>query len=376
MSTRVVIAGGGVAGLEAALALKDRAGDRVEVEMCSPREDFVYRPFAVAAPYGRTRPLRYGIPGIAERCGIRFRLASIVSVDAEAREAKTHDGEKVGYDYLIIACGARALWAVPGTVPFWGVVEEGGVQGVVRELRDGALRKVIFTMPGISSWALPVYELALLGGAELAKAGIAGTHLSIVTPEEAPLQLFGRRASEEVSDLLAEREIEVVTGTHPVKFEDGLLTVAPGDAIEAEAVVSLPRLEGRRIDGVPHGEDGFIAVDGHGWVRGLDHVLAAGDVTNYPVKQGGVATQQADVAVEALAAAIGIGEEPKPFDPILRGVLWTGAEPRYLYGRPSGGHGEVSELSDQAEWATAQEDKIISRYLTPFLADLSEAPHH
>ncbi|MFN8163339.1 MAG: FAD-dependent oxidoreductase [Solirubrobacterales bacterium] len=377
MATRakVLIIGGGVAAVEAAVALRELAGDRVQVEMCAPREDFVYRPFAVGEPYGHSRPLRYGIQRIADSCGASFRLGSIVSIDAEERVAVTHDGDRLPYDYLIVACGARMLWAVPGTIPFWGVVEEGGLQGIVREMRDGGLRRVIFTTPGISSWGLPVYELALLAETELARAGVGGTRLTVVTPEEAPLELFGRRASVEAGELLAERGIEVIAGAHPVKFEDGRLTIAPGGDIVADAVISLPRLEGRRIDGVPHDEEGFVPVDEHGWVVGVDHVLAAGDITTFPVKQGGIAAQQADAAAEALAAAVGCDLEPECFDPVLRGVLWTDGEPRYLYGELSGGHGETSLLSDEAPWATEQGDKIIGRYLNPFLAQLGDVPH-
>ena len=38
---RVLIAGGGVAGLEALLALRDLAGDRVELTLLSPETDFI-----------------------------------------------------------------------------------------------------------------------------------------------------------------------------------------------------------------------------------------------------------------------------------------------------------------------------------------------
>ena len=78
------------------------------------------------------------------------------------------------------------LWAVPGAVTFWDVADEGAVQDVVRQLRDGDLRSVAFTMPGVCSWGLPVYELALLADAELTKAGIEGTRLMVVTPEGSP----------------------------------------------------------------------------------------------------------------------------------------------------------------------------------------------
>jgi sulfide:quinone oxidoreductase len=107
-------------------------------------------------------------------------------------------------------------------------------------------------------------------------------------------------------------------------------------------------------------------------VIGIENVFAAGDVTAFPVKQGGIATQEADAAAEAIAAAAGCEVDPSPFDPVLRAVLWTGADPRYLYGRPTGGHGEVSTLDDAPPWHV-RDGKIVGRYLTPFLDGLPDA---
>lgn len=369
---RVLIAGGGVAALEAALALRDLAGERLEVELCSPRAEFVYRPFAVGEPYGAASILRYDLDSLARRIGVSLHLGGIFSVDSAAGIAAARDGERIPYDYLLVASGARMLWAVPGAVTFWGVADEGGFGGIVRRLRAGGLRDVVFTMPGGNSWTLPVYELALLSSAVLAKSGIEDARLAVVTPEDAPLELFGRAVGGQMAELLRERRIEVLTGRHPVAFEGGRLRVAPGDPIATEAVISLPRLEGRRIDGLPADPDGFLPVDEHCRVVGGKGVFAAGDVTAFPVKQGGIATQEADVAAEAIAAAAGCELEPAPFDPVLRGVLWTGGEPRYLYGRPAGGHGEVSKLSAEPLWDEPA-GKIAGRYLSPFLAGLSSA---
>lgn len=373
MSARVLIAGGGVAALEAAIALHEIAGERVEVAMYSPREDFVYRPFAVAEPYGASRVMRYDLAELAERCGATYHRAAIGSVDGEAKRVRTHDGEEISYEYLIVACGTRLLASVSGAVIFWGVADDGRVQDVIRDLREGKLRRVAFTMPGGGSWALPIYELALLAEAELSKEGVEGASLVVVTPEDAPLHLFGRAVSERMSTLLAERGVEVVNGVTPIHFEDGQLAVSPRGAVEADAVLSLPRMEGRRIGGVPYDLAGFIPVDDHGRVRGMDHTYAAGDATTFPVKQGGVSTQQADVATEAIAAELGCDVEAKPLDPILRGVLWTGAKPLYLSGYLTGGHGETSIASDQAPWEGGAEDKLIGRYLTPFFAGLAAA---
>jgi sulfide:quinone oxidoreductase len=370
---KVLIVGGGVGALEAALAVHDLAGAKARVQICAGRREFVYRPFAVGEPYGASRVLRYDLERLAEHCGAELRLENVVAVDPALRCATGHDGTEIPYDYLVVACGSRLLWSVPGAVTFWGVPDEGEMLEVVGRLREGRLRRLVFTMPGGHGWALPAYELALMAAAELDRHRIAGSQVTVVTPEDGPLKIFGRRASEQVADLLADRGIEVIAGTHPVKYEGGRLSIVPGEAIEADAVVSLPRLEGRHIEGLPYDSDGFVPVDDHARIAGLSHAFAVGDVTNFPVKQGGIATQQADAAAEAIAADLGCDVEANPLDPVLRGILWTGSKPRYLFGWLGGGHGETSIASDRPPWPIDNPSKLIGRYLTPFLAELQGA---
>jgi sulfide:quinone oxidoreductase len=369
-ASRVLIVGGGVGALEAAIALEDLAGDRVEVAMYSPREDFLYRPFAVTEPYGTSHGMRYDLRPLAERCGAVFHRASIGSVDGEAHRARTHDGEEVAYDYLIVASGTRLLAGVSGAVTFWGVADDPKIDDVIADLRGGNLKRVAFAMPGGCSWTLPLYELALLAERETSKAGV-DARLVIVTPEDAPLGVFGRGAAERVGDLLADRKIEVLTGATPVKFLDGLLTVLPSASVEADAVIALPRMEGRQIGGVPHDLEGFVRVDANSRIVGMQHAFAVGDVTRSPVKQGGLATQQADIAAEEIAAELGCDVPAAHLDPVLRGVLWTGAEPLYLSGDLAGGHGESSAATAQPPWEGGEEGKLVGRYLTPFFASLA-----
>jgi sulfide:quinone oxidoreductase len=153
---------------------------------------------------------------------------------------------------------------------------------------------------------------------------------------------------------------------------DGSLRVLPDKRIEADRVVALPRLEGPRLEGVPHDTNGFVPTDEGGRVRGLTGVYAAGDLTTFPIKQGGIATQQADAAAESIAAGAGAPIEPRPFTPVLRGLLLTGLTPRYLRTEP----GSVRSVVDTEPlwWPPA---KIVGRHLAPFLASklhLSESP--
>jgi sulfide:quinone oxidoreductase len=374
MKSRVLIAGGGVASIEAALALRDLCGDRVSVEVFSASHDFVYRPYAVGEPYGTAHVAKYDAADLLARCGAAFHLANVTSVDCEERRLVTHDGERFPYDYLILAPGIQRMWPVPGAITFWGIADELGVRDVLADLRGGKIGSLAFTMPGTAAWALPMYELALLARADLAAAGVE-PRLTIVTPEDAPLEVFGRRASELVATLLAERRIDVVTGRRPVRFEQGRLVTVPGDHFEVEAAVSLPELEGRRIHGVLHDPFGFIRIDEHCRVLKRERLFAAGDVTAFPVKQGGIATQQADVIAEAIAAEVGVEITPQPFEPVLRAELWTGEGSLYLEGWPTGGHGETSTLTAEPPWGR-NVGKIVGRYLPDFIAaiDSSRVP--
>jgi sulfide:quinone oxidoreductase len=367
MSCRVLIAGGGVGALEAALALRDLSGERTQVELFAPRREFVYRPYAVGEPYGVARVEHHDLQRLAARAGASFQLASIAAVEADARLAVSHDGDRIPYDYLVLAPGAQRFWPLPGAMTFWGLADEAGMERLLTRLRRGRIRRIAFTVPGGEAWSLPAYELALLTEAELERRPGAEAELAIVTAEATPLQVFGRGASEGVAALLAERGVRFYGGERPSRFARGRLEVVPRGQIEADAVVSLPCLEGRRIAGVPHDEEGFIPVDEHCRVLGEERLFAVGDVTSFPVKQGGIATQQADVAAEAIAAEVGGDLDPQRFDPVLRAELWTGRDRRYLEGWLAGGHGESSTIGTEPPWGESR-GKIVGRYVSDFLA--------
>ena len=200
----------------------------------------------------------------------------------------------------------------------------------------------------------------------VAERGLRKVRLSLVTPEQAPLELFGTAGSETVSGLLEEQGIELHTSRYPARFEDGELSLVPEEKLAADRVVSLPSLVGPELSGLPADADGFIPVDLHGLVRGEQDVYAAGDATTSPIKQGGVATQQADAAAEAIAARVGAEVDPQPFRPVLRGLLLTGSTPRYMRAEVSGGRGEDWHVSDHALWWPPS--KIAGKRLAPYLA--------
>jgi sulfide:quinone oxidoreductase len=139
-----------------------------------------------------------------------------------------------------------------------------------------------------------------------------------------------------------------------------------GKVIEADRIVALPVTTPILIEGLPRDRDGFIPVDSHGCVRGADDVYAAGDGTWFPVKQGGLACQQADAAAESIAAQAGATIDPAPFRPVLRGRLLTGSKPLFMRNDISGTAGDESTSSSNTLWWPP--GKVAGNYLAPYLA--------
>ena len=366
----VVIAGGGVAGLEALLALRALAGSRVRAELVAPDRDFVYRPLSVAEPFGITEPKHVTLDGVIRDCDAHQTRASLAAVEPDARAVVTDRGERIRYDALLLATGARAVEAIPGALTFTGPEAVPALSQLIAELDRGGLRSVAFVAPAAVSWTLPLYELALLTAGHLRRRGAQPVELVLVTHEQSPLSLFRRVGANRVGELLAEAGIALETDAVAVGFDGGQLRLAGGRALDVDSVVAMPRLEVPDIPGIPQNARGFIATDVHGRVPEVERVFAAGDATWFPVKQGGIATQQADAAAAAIAQLAGADVDDAPAVPLLRAALLTGESVEYL--SSSLGRAADARVARGALWWPP--GKIAGRYLAPYLAHGTHEP--
>jgi sulfide:quinone oxidoreductase len=189
--------------------------------------------------------------------------------------------------------------------------------------------------------------------------------VALVTGELAPLEDFGPEASATVAALLAERGVELHLHTLPEAFDGRSLFVPMAGQIAADVVVALPALAGRHVPGLPHDARGFVEVDDHCRVHGVDDVFAIGDMTARELKQGGLAAQQGDVVAAVIAAGSG---SVAPYTPVLRAMLLTGDAPLYLRYPP--GAEQRHESSTGAPWWPAH--KIVGTHLGPYLATHAE----
>jgi sulfide:quinone oxidoreductase len=366
---RVVIAGGGVAALETLIALREHARDRVEVTLIAPDESFGYRPMTVAEPFAKGHARSYGLAAIAERFGARLVKDTVAEVAAPEQAIRTGAGKVIHYDHLVLATGARATPAYAHAITFGEDREEEALHGLLQDAEEGYVKSIAFVVPDGTTWSLPLYELALMTARQTWGMGADWLKLVFVTPESRPLAIFGGAASDTVAELLDAAAIEFL-GSGYATVERGHLIVDPGGRkIDVDRVITLPRLEGLRLPGVPVDAEGFVPTDRHGRVTGLEGVYAAGDGTAFPIKQGGLATQQADAVAETIAAAVGAPIDPEPFRPVLRGMLLTGGDDRFLRGAIAGGGGDARVANHALWWPPS---KIAGRYLAPFLFDRDE----
>ena len=359
----VLIAGGGIAGLEALLALQDLAEDRVDITLLAREPEFTYRPMIVEEPFSRTPAERHDLALLARDLGASFVQGSLSEIRAEEHRAVLSDGSELGYDTAVICVGAKTRPAYPSATTLRSWAEPIEIDEAIDAAATHASRTLTFVVPPGIVWSLPLYELALLSRIRAEERSLP-VEIQIITPESQPLGIFGSVAAEAVAELLRVRKIEVRCDTMLTE-QDGKFLVTPGsERIEAGAVVALPLLSGPQVAGLPADENGFIPIDEYAEVPGAPDVFAAGDGTIFPIKQGGLGTQQADAAAEMIASRTGAHVDPQPFRPVLRGKLITGNESLNLTNEISGGRGEGAASPYYLWWPPK---KVAGKYLAPFL---------
>jgi sulfide:quinone oxidoreductase len=365
----VVIVGGGVAGLEAAFALKELTGDRVSTTLLAPVDEFVYRPMAVGEPFSAGWSRRYPLAPLVAEAGARLVQDAVAEVDTERRLVHTAATGALAYDALIVCPGAFAHQRYEHATSVDDARMDEVLHGLVQDVEEGYVKRLAIVIPAPMPWPLPAYELALMCS-ERAWEMQNEMCVTVLTPEEAPLGVFGREASVAFGQLLTERRVEVVTSAYCEMPKTKTVEIHPsGMTREFDRVVALPELRGPGLTGLPHDRNGFIPIDEYGRVREVEHVWAAGDATDFPIKHGGVAAQLADTVAQSIASELGECVAPQPFEPQLEGVLLTGGTPRYVRGRPARGSGDHSKLVSLPR--EARPPKIAALYLTPHLVELA-----
>jgi sulfide:quinone oxidoreductase len=363
-----MIVGGGVAALETAIALHELAPEHTACTVIAPGEEFVYRPMTVREPFSFGSARRYQLARIVDDAGAELVADELEWVEPAAHVLHTKKGLALEYDALVLALGARAVprYAHALTIDDRRLDEQ--MHGLIQDVEGGYIDSIAFLSPGRMAWPMPLYELAMMTAGRAYDMNLP-LDVTIVTPEDAPLAVFGAEASRAVGEHLQRLGITHVSSAYAEVPAPGEVVVNPGDRhLHVKRVVALPELFGPSVRGIPLHEHGFVGVDQYGRVREVDDVYAAGDTIDFPIKHGGLGSQEADAAAESIAARAGAPVTPAPFHPVIHGMLLTDDKPLYLTAKITGGQGFSSEITEQPTWTAGS--KIAARYLAPYLAEL------
>ncbi len=360
---RIVLAGGGVGAVEAALALRELLDGVVRIDLVAPDDAVVYRPQAVAEPFGYAAARRLPLARLAETHDVHHVRDVVEEIDPVHRRVRLGRGEWTDFDALLVATGARQRRWLPGALTFGGSADIEAYRGLLEEIRAGRVEQLVFAVPAGASWPLPLFELSLLTAAWSVDQGVSGLDMALVTPEAEPLAAFGPAAGRAIRDLLGDRGIRLHAGRQVVAIDGHRVRLDHGGMLAADKVVTLPELVGAPPAGLSADADGFLVVDGSGAVEGAPGVWAVGDATAGAVKMGGLATAQADAAALAMARSLGASVHVELPPPELRGILLTGVAAAYLRARLDGSEDAVAF---NPLWSPPA--KTAGRYLAPYLA--------
>jgi sulfide:quinone oxidoreductase len=374
----VVIVGGGFAALETMIALRALAAERVAMTLISPRPFFFYRPAATAEAFFEGPPRAYDLRAITADLGASYQRVRLDSVGSECKYVRLSSGARLSYDSLVLAVGARARSSISGALTFRDQRDVPLFGRLLEDLRAGSVRRLVFAVPAGVSWSIPMFELALLSRSYARRHG-RDVEITVVSPERRPLDVFGPEACGPVEDLLDDRDVRFVgTAAAATVERDGAVMLLSGERIEADRVVAAPQLRGQQIAGVPAGRWGFVPTDDLGRVDGLPAVYAAGDMRTFPIKQAGLATQQADRVAYRIAEDLGTCKPGPMPRHILQARLLGGDRSMLLRAEldedgtaldATLGPGDADPASGRA--------KVFARYLTPYLSahrPLPDAP--
>jgi len=333
--TRVVILGGGFAGLRALYHLA-RLGERVELVLVDPRPTSLARPALpeVALAGKPVDHARFPLAPIAARTGARFMQHAAERVDAAGHQVVLSGGERIEYDYLLIALGAVKDYAlIPGFREHgYSVCDDteaprladafarfGGGPVVI-----GAARSIFGSRVAAPQLAAPcegpVAELMFMVDHQLRRRGLRDrSPIRVFSPGAVFFEDVGPRVHAAVEPLVARQDIEVTAQKTLERLEAGEVIFSDGTTWESALSIVLPPYTGNPVvlRSAGLGDDrGFVPTDQT--MRHLDfaRIYAAGDGTALAMpKLGHIAVMQADVAAAAIGHAItGEGTIP-PYRP-------------------------------------------------------------
>jgi len=325
---KVMVVGGGIAGVEAASLLSEYGFD---VTLVSSRDYYYIYPLAIWVPVERIKfsDIKMDLNHLALTHGFKFIKDEVLSIKAKEKEVLLKEsGALKDFDYLVIAIGGSKV-NPKGMEYAYSICSE-PTQAL--ELRD-AIQKLVLKGSGKIAIGFggnpkdpsgvrggPAFELLLNLDDYLRKLNLREHFdLTFFAPMEKPGIRLGEKAYESAFQMLKKLNINIKTGKKIKEFQKDGVLLEDGEKIEADVVAFIPATDGHKAlkdSDLPQNEAGFIKIDDTTKVLDFDYVYAIGDVgalegPDWKAKQGHLAEAMARVC--AFNIALKEGKEKGSF---------------------------------------------------------------
>jgi NADH dehydrogenase FAD-containing subunit len=332
---RIIVLGGGFAGLESAFLLRAKLGDGADITVVSDRDEFLFKPNTIYIPFGSSEEsLLIPLERATSKRGIHFLKGAFESLDPERRLVRAA-GRELAYDYLVLATGADMRPdEVPGLAEhaetIWTPREMASLgarlRALVEESADGRTRTIHFLVPPNNKCAGPLYELVFMVETWLRKRKVRDRFaLAWTTYEPSYIAAFGPKLHDVVAGEFADRGIEGHTGWRVETVGPAAVRFENGEQRTFDLLVAFPPYVAA-VDygrfGLPVDDRGFVSCRAESrQVPGHERIYAPGDAGDFPVKQAFLAFLQADAVAEDIASRVERREPEFVFDPVSMCVM-------------------------------------------------------
>ena len=347
MFRRVAIVGASAAGLTAAETLRRRGyeGELTLIGDEQPHPPYDRPPLSKQILAGTWEPERVYLRPDDElaRLGASLRLGrAATALDLTGQQVHLDDGDRIGFDGLIIATGVTPR-RLPGS-------ELHGVY-VLRTLDDAlALRAELLAGPRVV-----VVGAGFLGTEAAAAARMMGLEVTLAEPQPVPVRSFGDRIGALIAELHHDRGTRLRCGVPVCRLHNagGRVTgveLADGTMLPADVVVlavgAAPATGWLVGSGLPLGN----GVECDSYCQAAPGIFAAGDVASWYHPRVGSRMRlehRMNATEQAIAAAGNLLGDHRPFAPVpyfwtdqydtriqAYGIFPVDAELKVLYGDP------------------------------------------
>ncbi len=316
----VLILGGGVGGIVAAMRLRRLLSHEHRVVLVEKEANHVYSPSFLWLMIGErdaggiSRPL-----GALQRRGIELVQGAVERIDPAARRVRVNGSDLVG-DYMIVALGADlAPEVVPGLAEaghnFYTLGGAASLRAALSKLSKGRIAVLVASMP-FKCPAAP-NEAAMLLEYDCRRRGVRqDVQVDLYTPEPGPMPVAGPKVSAALRQMVEAKGIGYHPGHAITRVDPSKRRLAFANAAEADfdLLAYVPPHCAPEVvrDAGMCGESGWVPVDRGTLETGFAHVHAIGDVTGImltsigkPLPKAGVlAHNQAEVVAHNIAVAI------------------------------------------------------------------------